>query len=89
MKQRFVMSGVAAQAQAQTGGRQGEANAQAPRRNGVPDFSGIWVPTPKRGELPDAFDPKNAYKHLLYPRARHEPTDMPTITAAQNKISVV
>jgi hypothetical protein len=49
---------VAAQAQA-AAGRQGESNVQTPRRaNGVPDFSGIWVPTQRRGEVPDAFDPK-------------------------------
>ena len=72
MKQRLVIGGigailaalwvasadVAAQAQA-AAGRQGESNAQTPRRaNGVPDFSGLWVPTQRRGELPDAFDPK-------------------------------
>ena len=72
MKQRFVIGGmgavlaalwivsadVAAQAQA-AAGRQGEGTAQPPRRaNGVPDFSGLWVPTQRRGELPDAFDPK-------------------------------
>src|SRR5687767_11572176 len=37
---------------AQTGGA-----VQALRRNGVPDFSGIWVATPKRGTAPGAFDP--------------------------------
>jgi hypothetical protein len=48
---------VAAQAQAGAG-RQDESNAQTPRRNGVPDLGGIRVTTQRRGELPDAFDPK-------------------------------
>ena len=71
MKQRFVIGGmgavlaalwivsadVAAQAQAAAAKQQG--TAQTPRRpNGVPDFTGLWVPTQRRGELPDAFDPK-------------------------------
>ena len=37
---------------------------------------------------PGALDPHNTYKHLLYPRARHEPIDMPTVTPAQTKISI-
>jgi hypothetical protein len=72
MKQRFVIGGlgavlaavwlvstdIAAQAQA-AAGRQSEGTVQTPRRaNGVPDFTGLWAPTQRRGELPDAFDPK-------------------------------
>jgi hypothetical protein len=71
MKQRLVIGSVGAicaalwiasadvAAQAEAGaGRQGASNVQTPRRNGVPDFNGIWVATQRRGELPDAFDPK-------------------------------
>ena len=71
MKQRFVTGGIVAlitavcfaspdvAAQAQPASAQEGATAQTPRRpNGVPDFSGIWVPTPRRGQLPEAFDPQ-------------------------------
>jgi hypothetical protein len=45
---------LAAQTQASASGQEA---VQAPRRNGVPDFSGVWVQTPKRGQVPAAFDP--------------------------------
>jgi hypothetical protein len=53
----LVSADVGAQAQA-AAGRQDEASAQTPRRpNGVPDFTGIWVPTRRRGDnVPAAFD---------------------------------
>jgi hypothetical protein len=43
--------------QAQTAaGRPADASVQTPRRaNGVPDFSGIWVPTRPRGAPPGGF----------------------------------
>lgn len=46
---------IAAQGQ---GAQQNAAAAKTPMRNGVPDFSGLWVNTQPRGGLPDAFDPK-------------------------------
>jgi hypothetical protein len=53
----LVCAGVTAQAQAPAA-RQDEASAQTPRRpNGVPDFTGIWVQTRRRGDnVPAALD---------------------------------
>jgi hypothetical protein len=36
---------------------QAPAGGDVPRRNGVPDFTGIWVNTPTRGVVPGALDP--------------------------------
>lgn len=71
MKQRLVIGSIGAvlaalwlasgdvAAQAQAAAAKPQGTAQTPRRpNGVPDFTGLWVPTQRRGELPDAFDPK-------------------------------
>ena len=46
----LALAGVPLAAQAPAGG-------DVPRRNGVPDFTGIRVNTPKRGTIPSAFDP--------------------------------
>jgi hypothetical protein len=102
MKQRFIVGSigaaiaaillasadVAAQAQA-AAGRPDAASVQTPRRaNGVPDFSGIWVPTRRRSEnVPAALDRDSGnYTNVLRGRTSN-PVDFERDSGVRQRVA--